>query len=141
LEFGQMLPKPLPLVFELLFGCGGQFECHSQVVVGTSGGGFRLLTLPGVFCNQVLSSGNLLLCGDQHCAQAFEFRTQFTFRLTRVRRRDECPGFEMSVTAEGLVKPDGELTGHLQLMQRLASIAGMLMHRLITGLAQAVKEL
>jgi hypothetical protein len=60
------------------------------------------LTLPGVFGNQVLGVGNLLLCGDQCGTQAFKFRTQFTFRLTRVRRRDECPGFEMSVTAKDL---------------------------------------
>jgi hypothetical protein len=39
------------------------------------------------------------------------------------------------------VKPDGELAGHLQLVQRLASISGVLMCGLIPSLAQAVKEL
>jgi hypothetical protein len=141
LEFGKTLPKPLPLVFELLFGCGGKFESHSQVVVGTSGGSFRRLTLPDVFGNQMLSSGNLRLRGGQGIAQTFKLNMQFAFCLTRVRRRDECSGFEMSVPTERLVKPDGEFTCHLQLMQRLTSIASVLMCGLITSLAQAVKEL
>jgi hypothetical protein len=81
LELGKMLPKPLPFMLQLLFGFGSQFKCRSQVIVGTSGSGFRLLTLPGVFGNQMLGSGNLLLCGGQGVAQAFEFHTQFVFRL------------------------------------------------------------
>jgi hypothetical protein len=66
---------------------------------------------------------------------------QFTFGLSRVGRGNEGSGFEMPIPTERLVEPDGEFACHLQLMQRLASVAGVLMCRLITSLAQAVKGL
>lgn len=59
----------------------------------------------------------------------------------RVRGWDEWPGLEGCVAAERLVKPDGELPRHLQLVERLAPVAGMLMCRFIAGFAQSVKQL
>src|SRR6266516_911128 len=59
----------------------------------------------------------------------------------RIRGWDEWPGLEVCVTAERLVKPDGELPRHLQLMESLASVAGVLMCRLIAGFAKSVKQL
>jgi hypothetical protein len=39
------------------------------------------------------------------------------------------------------MKPDGELPRHLQLVESLASVAGVLMGRLIAGFAKPVKQL
>jgi hypothetical protein len=94
LEIGKALLKLLPFLFQLLFGFSGKFKCGSKVVVGASGGSLSLLTLPGMFGNQVPGSGDLVLCGDQRFAQAFKFCTQFTFRLMRVGRGTNAPALK-----------------------------------------------
>jgi hypothetical protein len=66
---------------------------------------------------------------------------EFVFHLTRVRGWDERPSLEGWVTAAGLMKPDGQLPRHLQLMQSLTSVAGVLMGCLIAGFSKPVKQL
>jgi hypothetical protein len=56
-----------------------------------------------------------------------------------IRRWEEWPCLEALIPAERLVKPYGELSRHLQLMERLASVASVLVCHLIAGFAQSVK--
>jgi len=66
---------------------------------------------------------------------------ELAFRLVWVRGWDEWSGLEVWGAAEGFVEPDSELLSHLQLMESLAPVAGMLMCRFITSFTKFVKQL
>jgi hypothetical protein len=64
---------------------------------------------------------------------------ELAFRRMRVWGWDEWPGLEVCVAAERFVEPDGELPCHLQLMESLAPVAGMLMCRFIASFTKSMK--
>jgi hypothetical protein len=141
LKFGKALLELLSFVGELLFGFRGQGYRGSQVVVGALRSSPGCLPLLRVLFDQLLGSSHLVLCGDQRFAQTFKLSMQVTFCLARIRGRNERTHPETRIAAERLMKPDRKLPRHLQLVERLASITGVLMCRCIAGFAQSVKQL
>src|SRR5262249_23585338 len=73
--------------------------------------------------------------------QTLKLSTQFAFCVAWIRRWEEWSRLEALIPAKRFVEPYGELPCHLQLVERLSSVASVLMGCLIAGFAQFVKQL
>jgi hypothetical protein len=87
----------------------------------------------------LLRPGNLILRSHYRFTQTLKLSTQFTFCVAWIRRWEEWSRLEALIPTKRLVEPYGELPCHLQLVERLASVASVLVCRLIARFAQSVK--
>ena len=70
--------------------------------------------------------------------QTLQLGVEFALGFGGIGRGDKRTGLEVAI-AKGLAKPDGKFSSHLQLVQGLAAVAGVLMGSFVAGFAQTVE--
>ncbi len=99
--------------------------------------GFRL-TLRLV--DRALGSGELVLSRGHLVAQALELGVQRGLGTRGLRRRMKRTRVELAIVAVGALKPDRELVGDLELLERFGVVAPALMHRGVARAPEVVKQ-